>query len=176
MQTASRLAVAFAINALWQLPLLVLAAEIMVRLLGRTSGKVLHFAWLGCLALALTVPALPFLRMPLRFSGTQVAHRQVAHAGPQTSSTVHPNGAGRLVFSFSSAQFENPAGKEQGTAGLPSAISTCALFLYLASILFAISRFAWGLSKTQRLLESAQPAILPREAQNAWDSCLASFG
>ena len=62
MHSASSLAVAYAINALWQLPLLVVAAEMVVRLLGRTRGKVLHFVWMGCLALALTVPALPFLR------------------------------------------------------------------------------------------------------------------
>ena len=176
MQTASSLAVAYAINALWQLPLLVLAAEMVVRLLGRTRGKVLHFAWLGCLALALTVPALPFLHMPLRVFGTHAVHRQAAHAVPQTSASVHRDGTSRLDLSFSSAQLETSAHRDQSISDLPGVISNCTLFLYLASILFAISRLAWGLSKTQRLLDSAQPALLPREAQNAWDSCLTSFG
>lgn len=76
MQTASRLAAAYAINALWQLPLLVLTTEIMVRLLGRMTGKVLHNLWLGCLFLALTIPALSFLEIPRHLFGSGAIHRQ----------------------------------------------------------------------------------------------------
>jgi small neutral amino acid transporter SnatA (MarC family) len=50
MQTVSKFVVAYAIDSLWLLPLLVLTAEIVVRVLGRTRGKLLHRVWLMCLA------------------------------------------------------------------------------------------------------------------------------
>ena len=145
METASRLAVAYAMNALWQLPLLVLATEIMVRLLGRTPGKALHRVWLACLFLALTVPALSFLHMPRNTFGSGPIQRQTA-AVPQMS-----DGKKIVNLSFSGEQFESPTHMPQRATDLPGLISGGALLLYLGSVLFALSRLAWGLKKTQSL-------------------------
>ncbi|MGA3344916.1 MAG: M56 family metallopeptidase [Terracidiphilus sp.] len=170
METASRLTVAYAINALWQLPLLVLTTEIMVRLLGRTPGKVLYRVWLCCLFLALTVPASSFLHMPHHMFGSGVIHSQAA-AVPQTL-----NGKKGLNLAFLGGPFESSAHKRQSAADLPGLISGGALFLYLASVLFALLRLAWSIRKTQTLLHSAEETCLTREVQETWDSCLALFG
>jgi beta-lactamase regulating signal transducer with metallopeptidase domain len=170
MESASRLAVAYAINALWQLPLLVLATEIMARLLGQTPGKVLHRVWLGCLFLALSTPALSFLHMPRPMLGSGLTHSQVP-AAPQTL-----NGKKSLSLAFFGEKVESSAHKPQPGAELPGLIWGSAFFLYLASVLFGLSRLAWGLKKTQTLLHSAEDMRLTKEQQESWDSCRALFG
>jgi beta-lactamase regulating signal transducer with metallopeptidase domain len=166
MQTASRLAVDYAINALWQLPLLVLAAEVTVRLLGRAAGKTLFRVWVACLFLALTVPALPFLHVPAHVLNYGSTH------GPVTA----PARAGAPHLSFSGGQFERPAQIDQRTAGIPNLILSCALFFYLASVLFALIRLMWGLGKTRALLHSAQATLLKQEERESWESCMKLFG
>src|ERR1035437_58580 len=171
LETASKLAVAYAINALWQLPLLVLATEIIVRMLGRARGELVYRVWLCCLFLALTVPAFSFLHMPFPALGPDLIHKQVAVPG-----NVIRDGIRTRNLSFSGGQLENPEHKGQSAADLPSLISSGALFFYLASVLFAVSRLAWGLKKTQTLLHSAEATCLTREVQETWKSCLTLFG
>ena len=170
METSTRLAVAYAINALWQLPLLVLATEIVVRLLGWTPGKVLHRVWLGCLFLALTVPALSFLQIPRHIFGSGLIRSQMP-AAPQALDDKKS-----LNLAFLGGPFESSAHKPRSAADLSSLISDGALFLYLASVLFALTRFAWGIRKTQTLLHSAEEMRPTREVQEIWDSCLTLFG
>ena len=169
METASRLAVAYAINALWQLPLLVLAAEMMLRLQGRSPGKTLHRVWLGCLFLGLAMPAFSFLHLPRHVLGSGLIHRGIA-AIPQTL-----DGKKSLNLAFLGGLQETSAHKPQNANALPSLISESALFLYLGSVLFALSRLAWGLIKTKTLLHSAEAMRLTSEVQEVWDSCLALF-
>jgi beta-lactamase regulating signal transducer with metallopeptidase domain len=166
MQTVSRLAVAYAINALWQLPLLVLAAEVTVRLSGRARGKTLFRVWVACLFLALMVPALPLLHVPVHVLDYGSTHGPVAA----------PARAGVLHLSFSGGQFDRPVQIDQRTAGIPSLILNCALYIYLASVLFALIRLAWGLGKTRSLLHSAQTSLLRGEVRDSWESCLKLFG
>jgi beta-lactamase regulating signal transducer with metallopeptidase domain len=166
MQTASRLAVDYAINALWQLPLLVLAAEVTVRLLGRAGGKTLFRVWVACLLLALTVPALPFLHVPA----------QVLNYGSTHVSVTAPARAGAPHLSFSGKQFDSPAQIDRRTTEIPNLILNCALYFYAASVLFAVIRLMWGLVKTRSLLHSAQATILKQGERESWESCLKLFG
>ncbi len=169
METASKLAVAYAMNALWQLPLLVLSTEIAARLLGRAPGRVLHRVWLGCLFLALTVPAMSFLHFPRNTFSSGPTQRKAA-AAPQM-----PGGERSPNLSFSGEQFDGRAQKPQNAAGVPDLISEGALLLYLGSVLFALSRLAWGLKKTRTLVHSAEGTTLAGEAQQTWESCLSLF-
>ena len=169
METASRLAVAYAINALWQLPLMVLATEIIVRLLGRAPGKTIHRVWLGCLVLALTVPALSLLQMPRLSFTSRPIQGQMAVA-PQTA-----EGKKSLNLSFSGEQFDGPTHTPQSAVDLSGLISAGALLLYLGSVLFALSRLAWGLRKTQTLVHSAEETSLARDSQETWESCVSLF-
>ncbi len=177
MQTASRLLVAYALNALWQLPLLVLIAEIVARLLGRTRGQILHRIWLSCLFLALTVPALPFLSALPHMFASEAAHRQAnVPVGPSAPQRTQRYGNWKQNLSILGKHFENLPRTGRSAANLSSLISSCTLCLYLASVLVALSRLAWGLRKTKSLLDSADAASLEREVQQAWERCLASFG
>jgi beta-lactamase regulating signal transducer with metallopeptidase domain len=166
MQTASKLAVDYAINALWQLPLLVLAAEVTVRLLGRAGGKTLFRVWVACLLLALTVPALPFLHVPARVLSYGSTHGPVA--APASTGAPH--------LSFSGRQFDRPAQIDRRTTAIPNLILNCALYFYVASVLFALIRLMWGLVKTRSLLHSAQTTLLRQEEQESWESCLKLYG
>ena len=170
METTSRLVVAYAINALWQLPLLVLATEIMVRLLGRTPGKVLHRVWLCCLLLALTVPALSFLHIPRPMIGAGLNHSQPSSTSQTREVKKSPK------FAFFGRRLDSSAHKQPSTVDLPRLLSGGALILYLASVLFALSRLAWGLRKTQILLHSADEMQLTSDMKETWDSCVALSG
>jgi hypothetical protein len=169
METSSKLAVAYAMNALWQLPLLVLVTEVMVRLLGWAPGKVLHRVWLGFLFLALTVPAMSFLRMPYRLFGSGTIHRHTAAVAqtPESKKSLH--------LSFPTDQFEDSKQKPQRAADLPGSVSGGALLLYLGSVLFALSRLAWGLRKTQTLMHSTEEIVLTKEAQETCRCSVAGF-
>jgi beta-lactamase regulating signal transducer with metallopeptidase domain len=101
--------------------------------------------------------------------GSGLIHSQVASA-PQTL-----DGKKSLNLAFFGGQSESAAYKPQSAAALPTLISVGALFLYLASVLFALLRLAWGLRKTQTLLHSAEEMRLTREVQETWDSCVALF-
>jgi beta-lactamase regulating signal transducer with metallopeptidase domain len=156
--------VAYAINALWQLPLLVLAAEVTVRLLGRVPGKILYRVWLGCLLLALTVPALPFLHLPFH----------ITNSGSTVQQATTPVKV--LHLSFYERQSGGPVTKALRISDFPGVIASGVLWLYLISVLFALCRLAWGLRQTRILLRSAETARLTREVRETWESCLTLFG
>lgn len=170
MESVNRFVVAYAINTLWQLPLLVLATEIMVRIIGRATGRALHCVWLVCLCLALTMPAFSFLHMPRKVHSSGLIHSAVPFVAQTFDGKKSPSQA------FYGKQLENSPSKPQPAVDLPILISDGALLLYLASILFALSRLAWGIVKTQTLLRTAEELRLTREAQKSWDACLALLG
>lgn len=81
MQTVSKFVVAYAIDSIWLLPLLVLTAEIAMRMLGRTRGKLLHRVWLICLGLTLIVPAIPLLNIQLGQPGFHAGSGSIPGSG-----------------------------------------------------------------------------------------------
>jgi beta-lactamase regulating signal transducer with metallopeptidase domain len=177
MQTASRIAIAYAINALWILPLLFLAAEITARLLGRARGQVLHRLWLVFLVFALTVPALPMLHMPEHIISSESIHRSLKMPIEVGKSGVIPRSAReKLHMPFSGEQLGRPTQKDQRLGDIPGVISTGVLWLYISSILFALARLAWGLKQTRSLVQTANAAVLGREANASWNCCLKLFG
>ena len=66
MQSFSSAVSAYAVNALWQAPVIVLAGEAAVRLLGGVRAKFIHIVWLGCFLLSLTMPGLSLLHEEAR--------------------------------------------------------------------------------------------------------------
>lgn len=104
MQTASRLAVEYALNSLWQLPLLFVAAEMIVRLLGRTRGNILCFVWWVALILALLAPASGFLSLPPRPLNALFS----THAASQQPQALTEDRQGLLRLSPSGLRTESP--------------------------------------------------------------------
>jgi len=103
-------------------------------------------------------------------SGSGLIHSQLS-AAPQTLVLKKSP-----KLAFFGGQLTTSARKQPSVTDLPSLISGGALILYLASVLFALSRLAWGLRKTQILLHSAEEMRLTSEMKETWDSCLTLFG
>jgi beta-lactamase regulating signal transducer with metallopeptidase domain len=99
-----------------------------------------------------------------------------APARAEAPNNVQREGHGGPYLTFAKGLFERPVQKDQRNAYLPNLISSCALFIYLASVLFALVRLAWGIRETHNLLHSAETTSLAPDAQEAWESCLRMFG
>lgn len=167
MQTASRLAIAYAVNSLWQLPLLFLAAEMIARLLGRTRGKVLSLVWWIALVLAFVVPALAFISVPDQKQQVS-AHLRSRPAVSSPRDQVH--------LAASGPRIENPDPFDRAFSTVPGVVSTGILYLYLGSIIVAVVRLGRGLWQTNVLVRSAQMADLNEELEKTWEACQVSLG
>ena len=176
MQTLSSFVAAYALNALWQLPLLVLAAAATVRLFAGMRAKVIHRVWLGCLLLSLTLPGLSLLRdqaQPLR--GLSTSPQAAMPLAAQAPNVQH-NSHGAMPPLLSYLWSERPAWNSEHLFPPPAIFSKTICLLYIASVLFAFVRLAWGLWLTRGLLKTAKTAVLPPELQKHWNSCMAIFG
>jgi beta-lactamase regulating signal transducer with metallopeptidase domain len=123
------------------------------------------------------MPALPLLSVSIHAFGSESTRTQSnAPAEPLTPRNALRDGNWIPKPPFLGAYIENPQHPRQNAADLPVVISSCTLCLYLATVLFALSRLAWGLKKTQALLDSAEAVPLGRNAHEAWESCLTWFG
>jgi beta-lactamase regulating signal transducer with metallopeptidase domain len=174
MHTLTSILFAYALNALWQLPLLVLAAEAAVRLLRGLRAKIIHRVWLGCLFLSLASPCLPLLHDQAHAFNDLVTNPQgklprVASA-PVRQISVH------LQPSLSGLWSESPAWTAEHPLHLSHMFSRSICFLYIASVVFASIRLGWSLWRTHALLQGAKPAALESEFEEKWKSCLAAFG
>jgi len=171
MQAISRLALAYAVNSLWQLPLLFLAAEIVVRVLGRARGRVLCRVWWVVLAVALVSPALAFIAVPFRATSAARPTR-----GAANDRAVAVSGRGPLRFAFLNSLPDEPGQIDRAFSKLPGVVSSCILCLYLSSMIVAAGRFGRGLWKMFRLVRSAGPAEVDEESLTIWRRCQALMG
>jgi len=176
MQTLTSVVSAYAVNALWQVPVIVLAAEAATWLLSGLRAKSLHHVWLGCLLLSLTVPGLsllhqqahPFLAL---LPGTQSMPLE-AHGLDKIQNRSHEE----LRPSIVDKSHERVMRWTERPLRILASFSSLICVLYIASVLFALFRLARGLWQTHRLLQTAERAALPPELLESWNSCLAAFG
>ena len=184
MQALVSVLSAYAINALWLLPIMVLATESIMHLLRGVRAKIIHRIWIGCLMLSLTAPCLPFLHnsaysflaektyairdLIMNPQGTLAREAQLSN--PQPGSFHGPQ-----TLLFSSA-FKSVAGIANGVLPRSSMVFDSIALLYLATVFFALSRMGVGLWRTRGLLQSAQRAILQPECVESWKSCQELFG
>lgn len=180
MPTVTRFVLAYAVNSVWQLPLLLLAAEIVARVLGRTHGRVLCRLWLMVLTLALVWPALSLV--PVSFHPTSAVvpvhpaiQQQPAAIGNPTQSAGATERS-PVHFGFQNSQSDDPGEIDRAFSKLPGMVSSCILYLYLGSIVVAGTRFGRGLWATHRLMHTAEVAKLDEELETTWRSCQTSMG
>jgi beta-lactamase regulating signal transducer with metallopeptidase domain len=162
MKIVSSFAFAYLLNAVWAVSLLVLAAETTTRMLRGMRAAVTHRIWVGCLFLAIMLPAVSFVKQPGRWFGsinsTSAKHTLLSTTKPVDKQTpLHAGFEGDLSFPW----------------GVVVSDSVC--LLYLASILFPILKLARGLISMRNLLRTAEPALLGLELEKAWKACLATF-
>jgi len=169
MNSLVNFVLAFAINALWVLPLLALAAEVTARVHRDLRACNVYRIWLACFVLALAIPVLPFFA-PF--------HVGVRSAGAAAQPMVAPSIAQPGVHS-DNPQILSRLGAVTSATGLLmhlSALFPTLFFIYLASVLFAWLRLTWGLWQTSRLLHKTVAAVLPPEWEKRWQSSLSAFG
>jgi beta-lactamase regulating signal transducer with metallopeptidase domain len=179
MRNLVSIAFAYAVNALWLLPVLVLAAEATTKLCRGLRASLLHRIWVTCFTLALVFPALPFFapvhngalrsRASVSWSDFQdtlngALHRESTRASEHISDS-----------SQASAPLKDPA-KKTGLPQFLAALPNWLVVLYLASILFAILRVAFGLWRTRTLVQGSIKAPVTGEWQRTWESCLTTCG
>jgi TonB family protein len=142
------------LNALWQIPLLFAAAWLAARLARRIGPRTEHRVWVGALFLQ---SILPFCRIPLgdlaKLARRLAFWNQAADAG---------SGHVRILL--------GPGTIAAAPWLHPSPIALAFLFcLYASVLLYAASRLAWGLARTDSLRRHAQPLTLSGDQQTRLD-------
>jgi hypothetical protein len=162
MKIVSSFALAYVLNAVWEVSLLVLAAEATTRMLRGIRATVTHRIWVGCLFLAIALPAVSFVKLSERgFGSINVASTN--HTFLSATEPINKQTPGHFGYKSGS--------------GFPWSVSASETlcFLYLASILFPVLKLARGLISMRDLLRTAEPALLGPDLQKAWKACLATF-
>ncbi|HEY0758980.1 MAG TPA: M56 family metallopeptidase [Acidisarcina sp.] len=171
MQIPSSVVFDYAFNALWEVPLVVAAAAVLVRLLGGVRAEVAHRVWVGCLLLAVISPGLP-LAGHSRAASTSVARELSAfNAAANVETLAGATAGGGAGDSGHVARVK--AGRV--FAWRPILLSGFC-WLYVGSIVFAVTRLMIGLRRTGMLVRFASPATLTPELRATLDRCLRSFG
>jgi beta-lactamase regulating signal transducer with metallopeptidase domain len=118
--------------------------------------------WVGCVFLAITLPAASFLKQ----SSGEFGYFNVG-------STDHA-----FLSTFEHVAKQTPAHLGYGSSSGFSwsvVVSNSVFLLYPASILFPVLKVARGLISMRNLLRTAEPAVLGPDLQEAWKACLATF-
>jgi beta-lactamase regulating signal transducer with metallopeptidase domain len=148
----------FLLNALWQVPALVLIASLGERLLGRSPARLRHALWLCTLALCVLLPAASLLPRAARptaggAAGLDLLLRATSGAAPLV--TPHAAaGAERPFFSW----------------------AALAMLLWAVSMLGYAVRLGRAWLRTCRLARTALPDAMPERVAAIAERCRAAFG
>jgi beta-lactamase regulating signal transducer with metallopeptidase domain len=179
MDALNSILFAYVFNAIWQVPLLVLAAEAITFLLREIPAVVIHRIWVVCLFLAIMLPALSFLpgsthgfvpdnaataTQPVVQTSSPANHRIDKRASPEAPESQQP------IFSRGSLRARLEV--EFLQIGV---VSRAVCVLYLVSILFPLLKLVRSVTGTRSLLRSAEPVVLSLDLQQAWQACLDAF-
>ena len=138
----------YALNALWQLPLLFAAAWLASRLSRRAGPAFHHVLWTTTLFAEILLPALSATPAALlNTAQTWLAHLRHPALAPSATVTITMGDV-------------HPATGFQ----LPPTLLIAAAILYLAALIFFAIRLAIGLHKTATLRRRAQPLTLSGHA------------
>jgi TonB family protein len=138
-------------NALWQIPLLFVAAWIAARMLHRTDPRVEHRIWVGALLLQVMLPACDFHVTSLWHALLNL----LSSTGTVSSGGVH-------IFLGSAATGGG------GTLRLPFALEAGLVLAWMCCIVYFAARLAWGLWQTRTLARSATRLTLTGDAALSW--------
>ena len=158
MENASRLVIAFVLNAAWQIPLVALAAATGARLLPSSSAR--HRILLAAVGLSLLAPAASLLTG----AGAGPATRE-REARPATASAGN-------VGAWPGWRTDSP---RPSIAPAPL-VGRVVVAVYLASLIVVARRRARAWSGTAVLRRSALDAPLPEALQSVAEECAGRLG
>ena len=139
----------YVVNALWQGPVLCVAAWLLARAMRRLGPQVEHRIWGTALVAQTVVPAL--LVRPVSWLWGW-------HAG----------GKGLVTITMG----EGVAG---GVGRMPSGVFAAVAVAFAAVMLFLVARLAWSAWRTLQLGRDAEPLLLTGAAGEAWQRCCRQF-
>jgi TonB family protein len=144
----------YAINSLWQVPLVGGAGWVVSRLLRRAGPAAEHAMWVTTLALAIVMPAYPLWRL--------------------LPGLVRGHG---MEYGRSSITFVTGAGEAsaRGVTMLPGAVVLGVFLLYLGTLLYFAARLVWSVYWTASLVRDAGPLSLDPASEAVWSRCKRAF-
>jgi len=157
MSSFEDLLIAYLLNSLWQVPLLLLAALSAARLVRGSGPLAEHRVWAGALLCQAALPAfslLPWDRLHI--------------AWPWQASPPAVAGANVAV--------QMGAGTALGILRLPSALMTAIALVYVSAVVYFAARFAWRCARVARLTRNTEPLNLTRDAAISRDRWSRRFG
>lgn len=142
----------YALNSLWQVPLIFAAAWLATRLLRRSGPTAEHRVWTTALLLETLLPACSLQPLP----ALQTLQHWLSLRG---ATSPHPG-----------AQVTVSMGPAHAAAGLQlaPALLTAAALLYLTTVLYFAARLCVGLYRTAALRHRAQPLSLTGYASQSY--------
>jgi TonB family protein len=144
----------YAINSLWQVPLVGGAGWVVSRLLRRVGPAAEHAMWVTTLALAIVMPAYPLWRL--------------------LPGLVRGHG---MEYGRSSITFVTGAGEAsaRGVTMLPGAVVLGVFLLYSGTLLYFAARLVWSVYWTVTLVRDVGPLSLDPASEAVWSRCKQAF-
>lgn len=164
MKISSELLLTFLLNALWQIPVIAVAASLGAWMLRHSSARYRHWLWVGSLILAIVIPIFASARLSLGESSLRVASSlQVAEWGardvPQNNS---------ITTSSTPNQITSPI-------FLNTVLARAIIGIYCAMLLFGAFRLIKAWATTQRMKQSAEPAVMSEALRGILSKCQTSI-
>jgi beta-lactamase regulating signal transducer with metallopeptidase domain len=158
MNTLETALLSYLFNALWQVPLILAAAQIAARLTARRSSSLFqHRIWTTALILETILPAFP------------------AHALSITWSLL--TNLWRHSLTPATAQITITATTTYGhsTLHLAAPILTAIASLFIGAVLYPTARLTYSLLKTRHLRHTSPPHTHTAQTHRTWQRCNAIF-
>jgi TonB family protein len=155
MSSFSIVIASYLVNSVWEAVVIAAAGWLASRLLKRMGPHAEHIVWVSTLALAVLMPALPFvlwLRAFLHIPSAATEHLSVSFVAAQGREPIHAS-----VYL------------------LPTAIGLPFLCLYIGSLLYFALRLFWSLRCTTLLSRKSVPLTLTPQQDEIWRDCERSF-
>jgi beta-lactamase regulating signal transducer with metallopeptidase domain len=152
----------YLINSAWQIPVLALCTAGLLKLTARGGAKLQYRLWVGCLILAIALPAMPRVEMPsFRW-----------HRAEPVSVTKNVDGTAMARASNQIAIYTDaivaPVEKKSGSRVL--------LWLYALSLLVGIGKLLGELLATRTVVKGARTVLLTPSAKEAMAQSAEAFG
>ena len=158
MDRLEALALTFLLNALWQVPLVVLAASLGERLLSRGPARLRHGLWVAALGACVLLPA-----------ASLIPERSPEAGAPPVLDALAPTAAGEAGTP------QQPLSEDRAVQLPPAVLSILAL-LYGISVLLQAGRLGRSWWRARVLARTAEPLDLPAEASAIAERCREAFG
>ena len=158
MNSMENWAIAYLINALWQIPLLFAGAWLAARLAARISPRAEHRIWVCALLAQIVLPACPYTAIQLWSMLKGLFSWGAADSAGQIRVVISPAAA------TASSSLHLPP------LALAALLTVCAI-----GVCYSAARLVWGLGKTLRILREATPLRLEGELADCWSQARQNF-